>query len=86
MTYYNAEQSVTAIGTFVGYLEGGYVFHLENDDLIDFDRINKQVLDKFDLKSSEFKEQKFELYYSEIYDDLDDEDIVIFKLNDLKLL
>jgi len=86
MNYYNAQQKLTFTGVYVGYIEGGYVFHLENDDVIDFDRVNQKVSREFDLKSSKFKNQSFEITYSEIFDDLDDEDLIIFRLEQLKLL
>ena len=33
-----------------------------------------------------FKNKAFEIYYTEIFDDLDDEDFIVFRLDDLKLL
>ena len=86
MSYYNAEQSVTTNGVFVGYINGYATFHLDNDDVIDFEQIDKKVLEKYNLKDGSFKDQKFEITYSEIIDDLDDEDFVVFKLNNLNLL
>lgn len=86
MNYYNATQKLTFTGVYVGYIEGEYVFHLENDDIIDFDQVNPKVLKAFDLKSSKFKNKSFEITYSEIFDDLDDEDVVVFKLEQLNLL
>ena len=40
MNKYSKPTSITISGQFVGYLHGGYVFHLENEDIIDFDQIN----------------------------------------------
>ena len=86
MAYYNSQQIVTLVGVYQGYTNGYYVFELENGDIIDFKQINKKNLEHFDLKSSAFKNKKFEITYKEIFDDADDEDLVIFKLHDLQLL
>ncbi|WP_299671126.1 hypothetical protein [uncultured Polaribacter sp.] len=86
MNNYNAKEFITINGSYVGYIQGGYVFHLENDDIIDFDQINPKILKNFNLKSVEFKNRAFEITYSEILDDLDEGDFVIFKLQNLKLL
>lgn len=86
MTYYNATQTMMYNGLYVGYINGGYIFHLENDDMIDFDQINPKILEEYDLKSNTHKNQQFEIVYSENFDDLDDEDVVIFKLEELRLL
>lgn len=86
MNYYSAEQSVTAIGIYKGYTNGYFIFKLDNDDVIDFEEINKIILTKFDLKSDVLKGEKFEIEYTEIFDDLDDEDFIVLKLEKLKLL
>ncbi|WOC40330.1 hypothetical protein [Polaribacter sp. HL-MS24] len=86
MNKYSKPTSITISGQFVGYLHGGYVFHLENEDIIDFDQINPKVLEAFDLKSNAFKNKTFEIVYSEIFDDLDDDDLVIFRLEKLTLI
>ena len=86
MTQYNSQPTVTLVGVYQGYTNGYYVFELENGDIIDFERVNKQNLGHLDLKSSTLKNKKFEITYKEIFDDLDDEDIVIFKLENLHLL
>lgn len=86
MNYYSAKQSITIIGTFLGFINGTYTFHLENNDVIDFDEINTKIFEEFDLKSTSLKNKVFEITYSENFDDIDDEDIVVFKLELLKLL
>lgn len=86
MSYYSAEQSMTSIGIYMGYKDGYYSFVLENNDVIDFEEINKMILVKFDLKSDELKERKFEINYKEIIDDLDDEDFIVLKLDSINLL
>jgi len=86
MTYYNSQEKVTLVGVYQGYTNGYYVFELENGDIIDFEQINKKNLEHLDLKSSSLKNKSFEITYKEIFDDVDDEDLVIFKLENLQLL
>ena len=86
MNYYNAKQSLSSKGLFIGYLDGYATFQLENDDVIDFEQIDKKILAEYDLKNGDFKNKTFEIYYTEIFDDLDDEDFIVFRLDDLKLL
>ena len=86
MNYYNTEQTVTLKGLFKEYSNGAFSFELENKDIIDFEEINKNVLIKYDLKSSTFKNKTFLITYKEIFDDLDDDDFVVFKLENLEIL
>ena len=86
MNYYSARQSLSSKGLFIGYLDGYATFHLENDDIIDFEQIDKRILADYDLKNGDYKNKTFEIYYTEIFDDLDDEDFIIYRLDNLKLL
>jgi hypothetical protein len=86
MKYYNAEQSVFVDGVYKSYENGYYKFELSNGDDIDFEQINNKILNLYDLKSKEFVGKQFSIEYIEIIDDLDDEDFIVLKLNDLKLL
>ena len=86
MNYYNAKQSLSAKGVFIGYLEGYATFQLENDDIIDFEQVNVKILDDYNLKNNHYKNKFFEIYYTEIFDDSDEEDFIVFRLDDLKLL
>jgi hypothetical protein len=86
MAYYNSQETVTLVGVYQGYTNGYYVFELENGDIIDFEQINKKNLEHLDLKSSTYKNKSFEITYKEIFDDMDDEDLVIFKLENLQPL
>ncbi len=86
MNYYSTEQSMTSIGVYMGYKDGYYSFVLENNDVIDFEEINKIILVKFDLKSDELNGKKFEIVYKEIIDDIDDEDFIVLKLDSINLL
>ncbi len=86
MNYYSTEQSMNSIGVYSGYRDGYYTFILQNNEVVDFEEINKMLLVQFDLKSDELKGRKFEIIYKEIIDDLDDEDFVVLKLEELKLI
>ena len=86
MNYYTAYQTNTATGIYLGYQDGYYLFELNNKVVINFEQINKNVLKEFDLKSAKHKNQVFMVYYFEIFDDLDDEDFIIYKLNGLELI
>lgn len=86
MNYYNARQSFSSKGLFVGYLEGYVTFHLENDDIIDFEQIDNRILKDYDLKNGNYKNKTFEIYYTEIFGESADKDFIIYRLDDLKLL
>ncbi|TCI90978.1 hypothetical protein [Tenacibaculum sp. M341] len=86
MIYYSTEQQITSKGVYAGYKEGYYVFILDNNDIVDFEQIKKALLIQFDLKSEKLKGHRFEIEYKVIVDDIDDEDFIILKLNNLKLL
>ena len=49
----------TLTATFDGYEEGVYYFTKEEIDFYDFEKINVEVLKKFDLKSKEYQNKKF---------------------------
>lgn len=86
MNYYNTEQTVILKGIFKEYSNGAFSFELENKDIIDFEEVNKDLLLKYDLKSNTFKNKIFLITYKEIFDDLDEDDFVVFKLENLELL
>ncbi|TCP25868.1 hypothetical protein EV195_103230 [Tenacibaculum skagerrakense] len=86
MKYYNSDHTVSVEGIFRNYENGYYKFELLNGDFVDFEQINNKVLHLYDLKSKEFVGKKFSIEYIEIIDDLDDDDFVAFKLNNLTLL
>ena len=58
---YSEQKTILMTGDYIGYLQRGYVFHLENDAIIDFDQINFKILEEFDLKSNQFKNTTFEI-------------------------
>jgi len=85
-SYYSNEEKIEAIGTFITFGFGYYSFVLESGDEIIFEEIKKGVLEKYNLKLSEFQGKKFNITYSVLTEDLDDEDFVVLRLDYLKLL
>ena len=86
MGYYSSFQDANTQGVFLRYENGYFYFTNESKDEIVFDEINKHALEKYDLKTAEFKGKKFHIYYTEIMEDLDDEDFVVLRLDDLELI
>lgn len=86
MNYYNTNQSFSAKAIFIEYKNGYAIFQLENNEVIEFEQIDKKIIEVHDLKNQELKYKPFEIYYTEIFDDIDDEDFIIFRLDDLKQL
>ena len=85
MRYYESREQVTTKGTFVKYDYGYYSFEIDGGEVLAFDEIEKEVLEKYNLKSDLFNGLEFEIFYSIIIDDMDDEDFVILRLDDLKI-
>ncbi|WP_348716971.1 hypothetical protein [Tenacibaculum sp. 190130A14a] len=88
MGYYSSFQDANTQGVFLRHESGYYYFrNTQNDehDEIVFEEVNKKVLEKYDLRTLEFKGKKFQLYYTEIMEDLDDEDFIVLRLDDLEL-
>ncbi|MEQ6122937.1 hypothetical protein AAON49_01890 [Pseudotenacibaculum sp. MALMAid0570] len=83
MRYFESRERVTTEGTFITYAYGYYSFEIDDGEILAFDEIDKLLLDKYDLKSDQLNGQKFEIFYSIIIDDMDDEDFVILRLDDL---
>lgn len=85
-SYYSNEEKIEALGTFITFGFGYYSFVLENGDEVIFEEIKKEVLEKYDLKSGKFQGKKFNLTYSILTEDLDDEDFVVLRLDYLEKL
>ena len=85
MKYYESTEQVIAVGTFITYGYGYYSFEMDGGEILAFDEIDKRVLEKYNLKSNKHNNQVFEIFYSIIIDDMDDEDFVILRLDDLNI-
>ena len=83
MRYFESREQVVVGGTFIIYAYGYYSFELDDGEVLAFDEIDKLVLEKYNLKSDLLNGHKFEIFYSIIIDDMDDEDFVILRLDDL---
>lgn len=86
MGYYSSFQDVNTQGVFLRHENGYFYFQNELNDEIVFEEINRKALGKYDLKTDEYKGKLFQLYYTEIMEDLDDEDFVVLRLDDLELI
>ena len=86
MTYYQTEEQVFTTGKFVTYGYGYYSFELGNQELLVFEEIKKELLNKYDLRTNQFEGKYFEIAYTIVTEDLDDEDFVVLRLNDLTLV
>ena len=75
-----------AKGVYKKHFNGYYTFVLHDGDIIIFEQINHKILREFDLKSEEYIDKVFEIGYTEIYDDFESDDFLIFRLEHLSLL
>lgn len=75
-----------AKGVYKKHFNGYYSFVLQDGDIIIFEQINYKILREFDLKSEEYIDKVFEIGYTEIYDDFESDDFLIFRLEHLSLL
>lgn len=86
MIDYETNEQVKTVGIFITFAYGYYSFELPDGEVLAFDEVKNRVLEKYNLKSNEFSNQKFEITYSIILDDSDEEDFVILRLDDLHSL
>lgn len=75
----------TEIGQFMRWNEGCYTFEMK-DDIIIFEGISRVASSKYNLQDYKHLDATFEVTYSESLGDLDDDDFIIFTIEDLKLL
>lgn len=86
MVYHQTEELAYTVGKFVTYGYGYYSFELGNEELLVFEEINKELLQKYDLKTGEHEGRYFEIAYSILTEDLNDEDFVVLRLNNLTMV
>ena len=86
MDYYNNEEVRTEEGVYVKHHNGFFTFRFSFDEIVVFEEVNTAVLEKFDLRSDEYIGAVFEVTYKEIFDDLDEDDFLIFRIMKLRLL
>ena len=81
---YSQEKTIEA--TYDGYEEGVYYFTDMNDETLEFQNVEKNVLEKFDLMSKKLENKTFEVTYKEVTDeDEDDEEYTMYTITALKL-
>jgi len=86
MIDYQSNEQIKTEGTFLNFADGYYNFELNDGELLAFEEVSLRVKKEYDLKSNDFKKQKFEILYSIIIDDSDEEDFIILRLDNLKIL
>ena len=84
--YYSSEEKIEEIGTFITFGFGYYSFVLDSGEEVVFEEIRNEVLEKYNLKSEKFQGKKFNITYSILTDDLNDEDFVILRLDNLEII
>lgn len=86
MIYHQTEERAFTVGKFVTFGYGYYSFELGNKELLVFEEIDKALLQKYDLRTGAYEGRYFEVAYSILTEDLDDEDFVVLRLNDLTMV
>ena len=75
----------TETGRFIRFNEGYYTFEMD-EDIIVFEGINREAASKYDLQDFKYIDAEFKVTYSETLGDLDDEDFIVFNIEDLRLI
>ncbi|MGY0391653.1 hypothetical protein ACW5R3_03695 [Bizionia sp. KMM 8389] len=71
---------------FKSYENGYYTFWFDNGEELAFEEVHPRVLNQFDLKTDEsFVDQEFKIVFVEAPDPSDD-DLVIYRVESLKLV
>lgn len=79
------QETMVMTGTFEQYQNDVYVFTDHDGNSFEFENISEQALADYDLKSSKFNGQLFQVNFS-INVDEEDEDIEIYSIVSLKRL
>jgi len=77
------QETLVMTGTFEQYQNDVYVFTDENGNSFEFENISEQALAAYDLKSSKFNGQLFQVSFS-IEEDEEDATIEIYSIISLK--
>jgi hypothetical protein len=81
----NYQETIVMTGTFEQYQNEVYIFTDGNGNSFEFEKIAEQALAAYDLKSSEFNGQLFQVSFT-IEEDEEDETIEIYSIESLKRL
>lgn len=74
------------VGVFKKHHNSYYTFELTNGDLIVFECIDINILKEFQLRTDKYIDVLFDIEFSEIYDEFESDEFVVFKLEKLELL
>lgn len=71
---------------FKSFKNGYYTFWFENGEELAFEEVHPRVLKQFDLRNDEsLIDQEFKIVFIEVFDN-NDEDMVIYRVESLKLI
>ncbi|KAB8155252.1 hypothetical protein EZY14_005025 [Kordia sp. TARA_039_SRF] len=80
------DETKTIEATYDGYEDGTYYFTDSNDDLFEFQQVEKAVLKEFDLMSNTFENKKFKVTYKTVEEEVDDEEYTSYVITALTLI
>jgi uncharacterized cupredoxin-like copper-binding protein len=80
------DKTKTIEATYDGYEDGTYYFTDSNDDLFEFQQVEKAVLKEFDLMSNTFENKKFKVTYKTVEEEVDDEEYTSYVITALTLI
>lgn len=73
------------IAVFKSYKNGYYTFEFDNGEDMVFEEVHPKVLSQYNLKTDkELVGKTFQLTFSEVFEDTDD-DLVIYRIESLKM-
>ncbi|WP_046757898.1 hypothetical protein [Kordia jejudonensis] len=78
-------QNKTIEATYDGYEEGIYYFTDTKDESLEFQDVEKSVLETYDLMSKKFENKVFQVTYKEVVEDDGDEEYTSYVITALKL-
>jgi hypothetical protein len=86
MSYLSNLKGLKEKGVFIKYSQGYFTFLLKNGEKIIFEEVDKRVLNKFDLSLKDLAGKEFEVYYSKKIEYFEDDDFIIYRIEDLELI
>ncbi len=74
------------VGVFKRHHNSYFTFELINGSTVVFEHIDSKVLKEFQLKTDKYIDMLFDIEFTEVYDDFESEEFMIYKLVKIKLL
>ena len=84
MRQYSLKERKIEIATFHNYNNGYYTFYLDTKEAIIFEQIDTSILEMYNLRDTTSKGANFEISYTEMIDDADADDFIVYRLDKLK--